>query len=88
MAAPFDRENNVWVGANGDGIIQKYSHEGKLLIQIGTRGLFDSSDGTGKGKPLNAAPDRLYNPAGIVVDPTNGDTTKRRLRLTPRRRLR
>jgi hypothetical protein len=30
-----DHENNIWVGGNGDGIIQKYSHEGNLLLQIG-----------------------------------------------------
>jgi DNA-binding beta-propeller fold protein YncE len=69
----FDRDNNVWVGANGDGIIQKYSHDGKLLKQIGTRGKFDSTDGTAKGKPLNAAHDQLFNPAGIAIDPSNGD---------------
>jgi hypothetical protein len=69
----FDRENNVWVGANGDGIIQKYSHEGKLLLQIGTRGKFDSSDGTAKGKSQNSAKDRLFNPAGMAIDPMNGD---------------
>src|SRR5665213_479060 len=38
----FDREDNVWVGANVDGIIQKYDHNGKLLLQIGTRGKVDS----------------------------------------------
>ena len=69
----FDRENNVWVGANVDGIIQKYSHDGKLLIQIGKRGKFDTTDGTAKGKPLNAAKDQLNEPAGMVVDPGNGD---------------
>jgi DNA-binding beta-propeller fold protein YncE len=69
----FDREDNVWVGANVDGIIQKYSHDGKLLLQIGVRGKVDSSDGTQKGKPLNAAHDQLFNPAGMVVDPANGD---------------
>jgi len=69
----FDKENNVWVGGNDDGILQKYSHDGKLLQQIGTRGLFDSSDGTGKGKPNNSAHDRLYNPAGMAIDPGNGD---------------
>jgi len=47
----FDRENNVYVGGNTDGIVQKYSHDGKLLLQIGTRGLVDSTDGTQKGKP-------------------------------------
>ena len=44
----FDKEDNVWVGANVDGIIQKYSHEGKLLMQIGVRGKVDSSYGTQK----------------------------------------
>ena len=39
----FDHENNIWVGGNGNGIIQKYSHEGELLIQIGKRGEFDAS---------------------------------------------
>ena len=69
----FDPENNVWVGGNSDGIIQKYSHEGKLLLQVGKRGLVDSDDGKQKGKPLNAAHDRLYNPASMAVDPGNGD---------------
>ena len=49
-----DHENNIWVGGNGDGIIQKYSHEGKFLLQIGKRGVFDSTDGTSKGKALNS----------------------------------
>jgi DNA-binding beta-propeller fold protein YncE len=69
----FDRENNFWVGGNGDGIVQKYSHDGKLLLQIGTRGTFDSSDGTAKGKAQNSAPEKLFNPAGIAIDPANGD---------------
>ena len=69
----FDQEDNIWVGGNSDGIIQKYSHEGKLLLQIGTRGKVDSTDGTGKGAPLNASHDSLFHPAGIAVDPTNGD---------------
>ena len=69
----FDKDNNVWVGGNEDGIIQKYSYEGKLLLQIGTRGLFDTSDGTGKGKSLNSSHERLFNPAGMAFDPANGD---------------
>jgi len=68
-----DHENNIWVGGNGDGIIQKYSHDGKLLLQIGKRGVFDSSDGTGKGKALNANPAQFFNPASIAVDSGNGD---------------
>jgi DNA-binding beta-propeller fold protein YncE len=69
----FDREDNFWVGGNDDGIIQKYSHDGKLLTQIGTRGKFDTTDGTAKGKPLNASHEGFFNPAGMAVDPSNGD---------------
>jgi sugar lactone lactonase YvrE len=68
-----DRENNVWITGNGDGIIQKWTHDGKLLMQIGKRGVFDSSDGTSRGKNLNASPTQFFNPAGVVIDPGNGD---------------
>jgi DNA-binding beta-propeller fold protein YncE len=69
----FDREDNIWVGGNGDGIIQKYTHDGKLALQIGTRGLFDSSDGTSKGTFQNSSHEHFFNPAGVAVDPSNGD---------------
>jgi DNA-binding beta-propeller fold protein YncE len=68
-----DRDNNIWLTGNGDGIVQKWSHDGKLLQQIGERGVFDSSDGTSKGKALNAHKSQFFNPAGITIDPTNGD---------------
>ena len=69
----FDKDDNVWVGGNGDAIIQKYTHDGKFLLQIGTKGKFDTSDGTAKGKSLNSAKDRLFTPSGIAIDPGNGD---------------
>src|SRR6516162_2210595 len=69
----FDSENNVWVGGNDDATIQKYTHDGRLLTQIGKRGVFDSSDGTSKGSFLNSGKDRFFNPAGIAIDPGNGD---------------
>ena len=31
----IDYEDNLWTAGNGDGIIQKYSHDGRLLMQIG-----------------------------------------------------
>ena len=68
-----DRDDNVWVAGNGDGIVQKYAPDGKLLLQIGTRGKFDSVDGTRRGAGLNAARDQLHMPAGVAVDPANGD---------------
>lgn len=68
-----DPDGNIWLTGNGDGIVQKWSGDGKLLLQIGERGVFDSSDGTAKGKPLNAGKRQFFNPAGIAIDPTNGD---------------
>ena len=54
-------------------MIQKYDPAGKLLLQIGQRGKFDSVDGTRKGKGNNTAKDQLHMPAAIVIDPDNGD---------------
>ena len=68
-----DHENNIWLTGNGDGIVQKWTHDGKLLMQIGKRGVFDTSDGTAKGERLNAGRTQFFNPAGLVVDPSNGD---------------
>ena len=55
-------------------LIQKYSHDGsKLLQQIGRKGVFDTSDGTIKGTPLNSNAARFTSPASIQVDRQNGD---------------
>jgi sugar lactone lactonase YvrE len=69
-----DHDNNVWIGSAPSGMVQKYSHDGsKLLLQIGQKGVFDSSDGTVKGKPLNSNAARFFMPSSIFVDPHNGD---------------
>ena len=77
-----DREGNVYVAGNHDGIIQKYSPDGKLILQIGTRGKVDTSSGTLtvqagggglEGRALNSGHDRFFLPASIAVDPTDGD---------------
>jgi DNA-binding beta-propeller fold protein YncE len=68
-----DRDKNVWVAGNGDGVIQKYSPDAKLLLQIGARGKFDSVDGTRRGAGRNEARDQFHMPAGVVIDPANGD---------------
>jgi hypothetical protein len=49
-----DLSGNVWVAGNADAMIQKYGPDGKLLLQIGERGQFDSVDGTRRGAGLNA----------------------------------
>jgi DNA-binding beta-propeller fold protein YncE len=69
-----DADNNVWITGNGDGVVQEYSHDGKkLLLQIGKKGVVDSSDGTQKGKALNSSHTGFFKPAGIAIDAKNGD---------------
>ena len=69
----FDTEDNVWAAGNQDAIVQKYSHDGELLLQIGTRGLFDTQDGTIDAAMTNSSRDRLHRPSGAVVDPETGN---------------
>ena len=51
----IDKEGNFWTAGNNDGIVQKYTHDGKLLLQIGKKGVMDSADGTATGRGLNAS---------------------------------
>ena len=69
----FDHEGNLWISGNNDGIVQKYTHDGKLLLQIGTKGKFDTSDGTAKGAPLNASHTMLNRPSSFAEDPATGE---------------
>ena len=70
----FDKDDNVWIASAPSGMVQKYSHDGsKLLLQIGKKGVLDSSDGTAKGKPLNSNAAQFFMPSSIFVDPQNGD---------------
>jgi DNA-binding beta-propeller fold protein YncE len=68
-----DKDGNVWIAPARSGFVQKYSHDGKLLLQIGKSGVFDSSDGTAKGKPLNSNTAQFFGPSAVDVDPANGD---------------
>jgi hypothetical protein len=70
----FDKDGNVWIASAPSGMVQKYTHDGKrLLLQIGTKGVLDSSDGTAKGKPLNSDAAKFFMPSSIDVDRGNGD---------------
>jgi hypothetical protein len=75
----IDKENNVWLAFNQDGIVQKWTHDGsKLLLQIGEKGPVDSTEGTimgksGGGMPLYSSHTRLFRPSGLAVDPSSGD---------------
>jgi hypothetical protein len=50
----IDYEGNFWTAGNGDGVIQKYSHDGRLMMQIGERGVVDNSVGTLQGRLMNS----------------------------------
>ena len=69
----FDKNNDVWIASAPSGMVQKYSHDGKkLLIQIGKKGVYDSSDGTEKGRPLNSNAPRFFMPSDVYEDPPTG----------------
>jgi sugar lactone lactonase YvrE len=69
-----DKDNNVWIASSPSGMVQKYTHDGRtLLLQIGKKGVVDSSDGTVKGTPLNSNAAIFFMPSSIQVDRQNGD---------------
>ncbi len=70
-----DYQDNIWIAGNGDGIVQKYSHDGStLLLQIGTKGVCDNPPantcGNSGANPLaNQSHTLLNEPANVWVDP-------------------
>lgn len=69
-----DTDRNIWIGSSPSGMVQKYSHDGRTLLQqIGRKGTLDSSDGTVKGTPLNSSAAVFFMPSSIAVDPQNGE---------------
>ena len=69
-----DSQDNIWVGGNADGIVQKWSHDGKqLLLQIGRKGVCDNADQKCGEPGANRSPLLLNEPADIAIDPDNGD---------------
>jgi hypothetical protein len=83
-----DHEDNVWIAGNADGTVQKYSHDGKLLLQIGTKGVCDGKAAanpptnvffpTCTSPGLNASKTLLNSPADIAVDPNADPVTGQR----------
>ena len=66
-----DHERNLWIAGSGGGMVQKWSREGKLLLQIGDRTTCDGP--CGETTSLNISTVTLNQPADIAVDPLNGD---------------
>jgi hypothetical protein len=80
----IDYQDNVWIAGNGDGIVQKYSHNGQhLLLQIGTRGVCDNPPantcGNSGANPLaNQSHTLLNEPANMYIDPGPDPVTHQR----------
>ena len=77
-----DYQDNVWIGGNGDGVVQKYTHDGSvMLLQIGTKFVCDRPDlpgGTGacaNGNQTGNSQTLLNLPAAIAVDPNPDPVT-------------
>ena len=79
-----DYQDNIWIGGNGDGIVTKYTHNGALLLQIGTQGVCDwpangNACGNSGGDPgANQSTTLLNEPANVWVDPNPDPVTGQR----------
>jgi len=80
-----DYQDNVWIAGNGDGIVQKYAHNGGApLLQIGTKGVCDwpangNACGNSGGDPTaNQSKTLLNQPADMWIDPNPDPVTGQR----------
>ena len=79
-----DYQDNVWIAGNGDGIVQKYSHSGTLLAQIGgPHGVCDNPPAntcgnSGANPAANQSHTLLNQPANVYVDPKRDPQNGRR----------
>ena len=79
-----DYQDNVWILGNGDGIAQKYSHDGsRLLLQIGQHLVCDNPPANTCGNSgANAAANKshtlLNQPPDLTVDPDPDPVNGRR----------
>jgi hypothetical protein len=80
-----DYQDNVWIAGNGDGIVQKYPHNGSHLplLQIGTRGVCDNPPGnvcgnSGANPLANQSHTLLNEPANMYIDPNPDPVTGQR----------
>jgi hypothetical protein len=69
-----DNENNIWIGGSSDGVVQKWTHDGKtMLLQIGRKGVCDNLDNKSGEPGGNKSPTLLNDPAYIAVNAGNVD---------------
>ena len=63
---PLRHENNVWIASAPSGMVQKYSHDGKLLLQRRQEGRARFVRRHAKGKPLNSNAAAFFMPSSIL----------------------
>ena len=72
-----DYQDNIWVGGYQDGVVQKWTHDGKrMLMQIGQKGVCDGASTLSPKAPYptcgspgnNSSKTLLNNPADMFVD--------------------
>ena len=69
-----DYEGNIWIAGSADGIVQKWTHDGKkLLLQIGQKGVCDGGKCASPG--ANQSHTLLDLPADMAVDPAPDPVT-------------
>jgi hypothetical protein len=82
-----DYQDNIWVGGNADGVVQKWSHDGKkMLLQIGTKGVCDGPPTLAPDSPFptcgapgnNSSRTLLNEAADVAVDPNPDPVTGER----------
>ncbi len=82
-----DYQDNIWVGGYQDGVVQKWTHDGKrMLLQIGQKGVCDGPSTLAPNTPHptcgapgnNSSKTLLNNPADMYVDPNPDPVTGQR----------
>jgi hypothetical protein len=80
-----DHQDNIWVAGFQDGVVQKWSHDGKkMLMQIGEKGVCDGPPTLAPKTPYptcgapgnNSSKTHLNNPADMFVDPARDPVTR------------
>lgn len=77
-----DHQDNIWITGNGDGVAQKWTHDGsEMLLQIGTKGVCDfpannyACGNSASDPSANQSHTLLNQPAEVVVDPDRDPVT-------------
>jgi hypothetical protein len=82
-----DYQDNIWIGGYQDGVVQKWTHDGKkMLLQIGQKGVCDGPATLSPKAPYptcgspgnNSSKTLLNNPAAMSVDPNPDPVTGQR----------